>query len=216
VSRCGGGDLGGYPFGHGSRIGERGALLRRQRLVLGLDDGDLHLQLALLVLQARPHRGGLLRRRLGIGGGLGGGLLGLGRLFPGRPETRHLRSHLTRHHPLHGEPLDQQLRRLRRQDGGHSVGAAAHVRRGGGLVDRALERGQARFCRVGGALVCGVLRFSGPLGAQLRVQVEGRAVHRFAGLLGLPGQLVEFCQRVLGRIGHDIRGHNAQQQAHAR
>src|SRR5258707_617794 len=39
----------------------------------------------------------------------------------------------------------------------------------------------------GGGLVFGVLRVRGPLGPQLGVQVELRAMHRFGGLLGLPG-----------------------------
>ncbi|CKL90466.1 Uncharacterised protein [Mycobacterium tuberculosis] len=84
-----------------SWISEGRALLRRQRDVLRLDDGNLHLQLALFVLQIRSYRGSLLGRGPGIGRRFGCSLLGLDGLFSSGLETGHLRGHLMRHHPLY-------------------------------------------------------------------------------------------------------------------
>ena len=83
--------------------------------------------------------------------------------------------------------------------------------RGGKLVDGALEGGQACLCSVHGGLVVRVLLVRRTLGRQLVVQVELRAMHRLGGLLGLTRQLVELCQRVIGRIGHGICGKNTRE-----
>ena len=74
AAAAGGGAAGGG--GHRRHGGKRLALAGGQRLVLRLDDGDLHLQLALLGLQVGAHGGGLLGGGLGVGGGLGGRRLG--------------------------------------------------------------------------------------------------------------------------------------------
>ena len=197
-------------------VGERGALLGRQRHVLRLDDRDLDLQLALLGLQARPDRGRLFGRALRVGRGLRGRLFRLGGLLAGNPEARHLRPHLSRHQPLHRQFVDQTLRRPRGQDGRHPVDAATHVGRGGQFVDRALEHGEARLRRIHAGLVVRVLLLCGLLSCEFLVQVKLRAVHRLGRLLGLAGEFGELCQRLVGRVGDRVRGKSPREDGQAR
>ena len=46
----------------------------------------------------------------------------------------------------------------------------------------------------------------GLLGGHLLVEVELGAVHRLGGLLGLARKLAELCHRVVGWVGHHVRG----------
>ena len=96
------------------------------------------------------------------------------------------------------------------------LGAATHVLRGGKLVDRALEGCQLRLRRVDRGLIGGVLRLGLLLAGQLVVQVELGRMHRLGGLLGLARQLVELCQRVIGRVGLHISGENPAEQRQGR
>ena len=114
--------------------------------------------------------------------------------------ARHLRRHLGGHHPLDRQLVDETLRRVGGQHRVHAVGPAAHVLRCSKLVDRRLECCQLRFGGVHRCLVGGVLCIGGLLRCQLVIQVELGRMHRLGGLLGLPRQLIELCQRIVGGV----------------
>ena len=61
----------------------------------------------------------------------------------------------------------------------------------------------------GGCGIGGVLCLRGLLHCQLVGQIQLGGVHRLGGLLGLPRQLVELCQRVIGGIRLHIPGEDA-------
>ena len=72
-----------------------------------------------------------------------------------------------------------------------------------------LERCQLRLggfhcCRVGGVLCVG-----GLLHCQLVVQIQLGRMHGLGGLLGLPRQLIELCQRIVCGIGLHMARDNA-------
>ena len=67
-----------------------------------------------------------------------------------------------------------------------------------------LGLGGLHRCRVGGVLCLG-----GLLHCQLVVQIQLGGMHRLGGLLGLPRQLIELCQRIVGGVGLHMAGDNA-------
>ena len=125
----------------------------------------------------------------------------------------HLRRHLGGHHPLNGELVDEALRRVGGQHRVHAAGPATHVLGRGKLIDRRPGKLPAATwpCRP----PPGRRRASPrrPAGCQLVVQVELRRVHRLGGPLGLPRQLVELCQRIVGGVSLHIAGKNPAEQA---
>ena len=183
-------------------------LVRRQHHVLRLDDRDLHLQLALLGLQVGAHRGGLLGGGLGVGGRLGRRLPR--RRRPAAPTSRKfficadISVAITR---CIGELVDQPLRRRRRSASrpGRRCGRPCTARRRS--CRRRIWNVASWTCADSTAAgVGGVLGFGGLLDCQLVVQIQLGGVHGFGGLLGLPRQLVELCQRIVGRVGlHTVR-----------
>ena len=61
------------------------------------------------------------------------------------------------------------------------------------------------------ATIGGVLGIGSLLCSQFVIQIELCRVHRLGGLLGLPRQLIELCQRIIGRVGLHIRGEDAEE-----
>ena len=57
--------------------------------------------------------------------------------------------------------------------------------------------------------VGGVLCLGGLLHCQLVVQIQLGGMHRFSGLFGLPRQLIELCQSIIGGVGLHMPGDNA-------
>ena len=109
------------------------------------------------------------------------------RLYADAAVAGQLRRHLGGHHPLHGELVDEVLRRVSGHHRAHAVGPAAHILRGSKLVDRRLERCQLRLGGIGGCDVGGMLSFGVPLHSQLAVKIQLCRMHGLGGLLGLPG-----------------------------
>jgi hypothetical protein len=123
------------------------------------------------------------------------------RLRTGGLEVLHLHRHLGGHHPLHGELVDQPLRRRSGQHGVEAVRAATHVLRSSNLVDTALERCHLHISGIDRRHVCSVLGIGRLLRYKLVLQIELRRVHGLGGFLGLPRQFVQFCQRIGGGVG---------------
>ena len=84
------------------------------------------------------------------------------------------------------------------------------------LSTAALEGCQLRLGRVDRGLIGGMLRLGLLLAGQLVVQVELGRMHRLGGPLCLPRQLIELCQRIVGRVGLHICGENAAEQRQSR
>ena len=59
-------------------------------------------------------------------------------------------------------------------------------------------------CHVGGVLCIG-----GLLHCQLVIQIQLGRMHRFSGLFGLPRQLIELCQSIVGGVCLHMPGDNA-------